>query len=132
MTMEFCTVLSYTIIYSVLFSDGIATSFACATHLQSRTSGYPIHCFFLRGDGHLLNLSQGVDIPSCFSFWRMDCHLRHVLYYNVLYCIIPYYQLLQGIPRYDTIIHHVILYCSILDYMIMYCTILYHNVQCSF
>ena len=53
---------------SVLSSDGMATSFTCATHLQSRKSGYPIHCSVLREDGHLFNLSQGVAIPGCYSF----------------------------------------------------------------
>ena len=31
-SIQFYTVISYTIMYSVPFSDGMATSFACATH----------------------------------------------------------------------------------------------------
>ena len=103
----FYIVISYIIIYHVPFSDGMATSFACATHLQSRTSGYPIHLSFLRGDGHLLHLSLGVAIPIYLHFWRMGGHLLHVRYYNVIACIIPNYQVLQCIRLY-----YAVLYCA--------------------
>ena len=96
--------------YSVLFSDGMATSFTCATHLQSRKSGYPIQCSFLKADGHLFDSSQGVAIPNSYSFCRIGGHFLYVLYYNVLYCIIPYYQ---AFTRYHTILNYSVVYYHI-------------------
>ena len=105
---------------------GMATSFTCATHLQSRKSGYPIHCSFFKGDGHLLNLSQGVAIPSRFSFWRMGGHILHVLYYSALYCInnnIRCYNVLYYIILYNMMVYDIILYYIIRLYYVVYYTI---------
>jgi len=106
-SISYYNILYCTILYRNVRCCGVnadmATSFTCATHLQSRKSGYPIHCSFFRGDGHLLNLSQGVTIPSRFSFWRMGGHLLHVLYYSALYGIRQWYQVLQCIIQYYAI-----------------------------
>ena len=67
---------------SVPCSDGMATFFACATHRQSRGSGYPHPLFlFERGWPPPLLITylkvEGADIPICFSFWRIGGHLHH-------------------------------------------------------